>query len=384
MKDTGYKGEFAGGVEAVASNGGQIVPPIMGATAFVMAEMTGISYLEICFASLLPAVLYYCGLYAQVDLEALKLQLRGLPREELPKIKDVLKRGWQYLVPLIALILFLAVFRYTPERSAVYAMGILILASMVNKESRMGPTKILSALEGAGKAMCIVTISCAIAGFIIGSLLITGVGINLAIGIVDLSGGNPYFLALITAIICFILGMGMGTITIYLMLAVLVSPTLVEMGAPLIAAHLFVLYWGLVSFLTPPVCVAAFVAAGIAKSHPMRTGWNATRLGIVTYIVPFMFLFCPQLVMIGSPGEIGLAVITSLTGVLILSAGVVGRLYIDVGALSIVERILFIAASLLLIKPALVSDVIGVGIVIPIIVFRFILKKRTEAKAEVL
>jgi len=378
MKSIGYSPEFAGGVETVASNGGQLMPPVMGVVAFVMAEMTGIPYVKICFAALLPAILYYCALFAQVDLEAVRLGLRGLPEEQLPSALEVLRKGWQYLLPLAALIIFLAIFRYTPERSALYATGILLVASMVNKESRMGPYKIVVALEGAGRAMCTVVLACAMAGIIISSLSVTGVGINLAMGIVDLSGGNLYILAGLTAITCFIMGMGMGSIAIYLTLAVLVAPALLEVGVPTIASHLFILYWGLVSFIPPPVCIAAFVAAGIAGSNPMRTGLVATRLGIVTYIVPFMFIFSPVLVMIGSPAEIALATTTSLAGVLILSIGVVGRFYIGIGRLSLFERLVCLASALLLMRPGSVTDIIGIGIILPLVFWRLMRRRSSQ------
>lgn len=379
MKSIGYSPEFAGGVETVASNGGQLMPPVMGVVAFVMAEMTGIPYVKICFAALLPAILYYCALFAQVDLEAVRLGLKGIPEEQLPSALEVLRRGWQYLLPLAALIIFLAIFRYTPERSALYATGILLVASMVNKESRMGPYKIVAALEGAGRAMCTVVLACAMAGIIISSLSITGVGINLAMGIVDLSGGNLYILAGLTAITCFIMGMGMGSIAIYLTLAVLVAPALLEVGVPTIASHLFILYWGLVSFITPPVCIAAFVAAGIAGANPMKTGLVATRLGIVTYIVPFMFIFSPVLVMIGSPAEIALATTTSLAGVLILSIGVVGRFYVGIGRLSLFERLVCLASALLLMRPGSVTDIIGIGIILPLVFWRLMRRRSSQS-----
>lgn len=379
MKSIGYSPEFAGGVETVASNGGQLMPPVMGVVAFVMAEMTGIPYVKICFAALLPAILYYCALFAQVDLEAVRLGLKGIPEEQLPSALEVLRRGWQYLLPLAALIIFLAIFRYTPERSALYATGILLVASMVNKESRMGPYKIVAALEGAGRAMCTVVLACAMAGIIISSLSVTGVGINLAMGIVDLSGGNLYILAGLTAITCFIMGMGMGSIAIYLTLAVLVAPALLEVGVPTIASHLFILYWGLVSFITPPVCIAAFVAAGIAGANPMKTGLVATRLGIVTYIVPFMFIFSPVLVMIGSPAEIALATTTSLAGVLILSIGVVGRFYVGIGRLSLFERLVCLASALLLMRPGSVTDIIGIGIILPLVFWRLMRRRSSQS-----
>ncbi len=360
MKRIGYKPEFAAGVEAVASNGGQLMPPIMGVVAFVMAEMTGIPYVKIIAAALIPAILYYIALFTQVDLEAVKLKLKGLPRQELPEIKQVLLEGWFYIVPLIVLIVAMAVFRITPERSAFYAIVTLILLVILNKKFSMG--MIVDALENAGKAMCVVVIACATAGLILGTISTTGVGINLAIAIERISAGNVYLILLLTAISCFVLGTGLDTISIYFMLSTLISPLLVDNGIPLMAAHLFVVYFGLVSFITPPVAVAAFIAAGLAESNPMKTAVTATRLGICTFIIPFLFVLNPELLMIGSGGDIALAFITAVIGVFVLSMGVVGRVYYDMGEIPLVIRIVLIGCALLMMQPGVVTDLIGISV----------------------
>lgn len=360
MKRIGYKPEFAAGVEAVASNGGQLMPPIMGVVAFVMAEMTGIPYVKIIAAALIPALLYYIALFTQVDLEALKLNLKGLPKQELPEIKQVLRDGWYYIVPLVVLIVAMAVFRITPERSAFYAMVTLILLVILNRKFSIG--MIVDALENAGKAMCVVVIACATAGLILGTISTTGVGINLAIAIERISAGNVYIILLLTAISCFVLGTGLDTISIYFMLSTLISPLLVESGITLMAAHLFVVYFGLVSFITPPVAVAAFIAAGLAESNPMKTAVTATRLGICTFIIPFLFVLNPELLMIGSGGDIALAFVTAVIGVFVLSMGVVGRAYYDMGEIPLAIRIVFIGCALLMMQPGAVTDLIGISI----------------------
>ncbi len=360
MKRIGYKPEFAAGVEAVASNGGQLMPPIMGVVAFVMAEMTGIPYVKIIAAALIPAILYYIALFTQVDLEAVKLKLKGLPRQELPEIKQVLLEGWFYIVPLIVLIVAMAVFRITPERSAFYAIVTLILLVILNGKFSIG--MIVDALENAGKAMCVVVIACATAGLILGTISTTGVGINLAIAIERISAGNVYLILLLTAISCFVLGTGLDTISIYFMLSTLISPLLVDNGIPLMAAHLFVVYFGLVSFITPPVAVAAFIAAGLAESNPMKTAVTATRLGICTFIIPFLFVLNPELLMIGSGGDIALAFITAVIGVFVLSMGVVGRVYYDMGEIPLVIRIVLIGCALLMMQPGAVTDLIGISV----------------------
>ncbi len=383
MKKTGYETNFSGAVEAVASNGGQLMPPIMGAVAFVMAEMTGFKYVEICFAALLPAILYYLALFSQVDLEAVRLGLKGIPKDQAPSFWKTLKNGWQYLVPIIALIIFLAVLRYTPEKSAMLSIVVLILISQIKKDSRLNIARIITSLDDTAKGLCTVVLACAMASLIMGSLNSTGVGVRLAMGLVRFSGGHLLFLALLVAVCCFIMGMGLGTITIYLTLSVLVAPAMIELGVPRIAAHLFILYWGLVSFITPPVCIAAFVAASISGGSPMKTGLIASRLGIVTYVVPFMFIYNPVLVMIGEPMEIILAVITSIIGVLFLSAGLVGYLYVEkAGKISWIERILLLAAGVALIAPGTLTDIAGIAVAALICLFRFIRyreKKRHNA-----
>ncbi|MGI5970923.1 MAG: TRAP transporter permease [Oscillospiraceae bacterium] len=377
MKNTGYDKNFAGAVEAVASNGGQIMPPVMGAVAFVMAEMTGFKYIEICFAALLPAILYYMALFTQIDLEALKRGLKGVPKEQVPSVKETLKKGWQYLVPIIALIVFLAVFRFTPEKSALLATGILIVVSQFQKESRLNIIKIVQSLDDTARSLCTVVLACGMACVIMSALNSTGVGMRLAMGLVQISGGRLLVLALLVAVCCFIMGMGLGNITIYLTLSALVGPAMIELGVPVMAAHMFILYWGIVAFITPPVCIAAYVAASISGGSPMKTGLYATRLGICTYIVPFMFIYNPVLVMIGEPLAIIQATVTSIIGVVILSAGIVGHLYVERwGSLTTVERIIYIAGGIGMLIPGLLTDLLGVGIVAVAFLVRILLKRK--------
>lgn len=360
MKRIGYKPEFAAGVEAVASNGGQLMPPIMGVVAFVMAEMTGIPYVKIAGAALIPAILYYIALFTQVDLEAVKLKLKGLPRQDLPEARKVLAEGWFYIVPLVVLIVAMAIFRITPERSAFYAIVTLLILIILNRKFSLA--MILEALESAGKSMCIVIVACATAGLILGTISTTGVGINLAIAIERISAGNVYLILLLTALSCFILGTGLDTISIYFMLSTLISPLLVDSGITTLGAHLFVVYFGLVSFITPPVAVAAFIAAGLAGSNPMKTAIEATKLGICTFIIPFLFVLNPELLMIGSAGEIALAFITAVLGVFVLSMGVVGRAYRDLGEIPLLARLVLVGAALLIMKPGMATDLIGIGV----------------------
>jgi len=363
MKSTGYKPHFAAAVEAVASKGGQLTPPIMGSVAFIMAEMTGIGYLAVCIAAAFPALLYFTAIFFQVDFEAAKTGMKGVPREQIPSLKKTMMEGWHYIVPLIALIVMIALIKYEPQMAALYSLVILGLIMVFRKEARIGPARLLTACESAAKLICIAGIACALAGVVIGSLMGTGLGVTFSAQLLYLSGGSLVVLLGLTALACYIMGMGMSSIAIYIILAILVAPALVEMGVPLEAAHLFVIYWGNVAFITPPVCIAAYVAASIAKASPMRTGWQAVRLGIVTFIVPFIFVYDPALIMIGEPARIVLAVITSIGGVIMLAAGLEGYVFKPANW---IERAVLLAGGLLLVFPGWTTDLIGIGIVSPV------------------
>ena len=356
MKQVGYKPHFAGAVEAVASNGGQIMPPVMGAVAFIMCEFLQISYISVCIAALLPAILYFLALLIMVHLEALKEGLRGLPREMLPSFKKTMLSGWFYLIPILVLVFFLAFFRYSPEFAVLYALGSLFLVGLFKKGSILRLRKITDCLKSSGLAMLEVGTACATAGIIMGCIGLSGLGQKLSMGLLSLSGGSLPILLVVTAIAAFILGMGMTSIPIYIMLVILVAPALIQMGVLPLAAHLFVFYWGLVSFITPPVCIAAFVAAAIAQSKPFQTGWQATKLGIASFIIPFFFVYSPALLLKGPPWEIVQAVITSILGIVALSASVAGY---GLKNLNIWERLLLFGAAMLLIHVGWKTDLIG-------------------------
>lgn len=362
MKRLGYKPHFAAAVEAVASNGGQIMPPVMGAVVFIMCEFLGIPYWGVCVAAALPAVLYYLAVFLMVDAEAVNTGLRGMPRNELPSFRRTIRSGWLHILPLVILIFFLLVVRYAAERAAIYALISLILISMVRKETRIGPAKIARALQEGGKAMLMVSTTCAAAGLIIGSVSLTGLGLRLSSLLVSLSGGNLAVLLVLAAAASFILGMGVTVTACYITLAILVAPALIELGVLPLAAHFFILYWGIVSFITPPVALAAFAAAAIADSDPWRTGWTATRLGAITYIVPFMWVYSPALLMVGSPGEVALAAVTAIIGCVALGGGLGGYL---ISKVNWVQRGLLLAAALLLLVPGWKTDLAGIGILAP-------------------
>jgi len=361
MKQTGYKPHYAAAVEAVASNGGQIMPPVMGAVAFIIPEFLGISYASVCKAAIFPAVLYFLSIFIMVDLEARKIGLKPLHKEEIPPIREVLLGGWTNLVPIGGLIFFLGVLSYEAQFAAMWSLGILIIVQLLpHNRRRLGWKEFIQGLEISSRGMLEVGVSCAAAGIIIGCVGLSGLGQKLSMGLIELSGGNLFFLLLITAVACFILGMGMTSLPIYIMLVVLVAPALVKSGVLPIAAHLFIFYWGLVSFITPPVCIAAFVAAAIAQSDPFKTGWQATRLGIVSLIIPFMFVYGPPLLLEGNLLEVIWAIFTSLIGIVGLAVGIAGYALKNV---SWFERFLSIAGGVALVFPGLKTDAVGFGLI---------------------
>ncbi len=373
MKKAGYKDYFAGAVESVSSTGGQIMPPVMGVTAFLLAEFVGIPYGSVAIAAAIPAVLYYLAVFLQVDFEAAQLGLRGLPREQLPPINKTFLQGWYYLLPLAVLVYFLIVLRFSPATSAFYALACLLLVSLLKKETRPTLKKVVSALENTSKVMLMVAISCATSGIIIAALNLTGLGINFSQFLISSSGGNLFVLLLITAIACAILGMGLPILAAYIMLAILIGPALANLGIWALAAHLFIFYYAVMSFITPPVAPAVYVCMGIAKSSLWPTGLQAMRLGIVAYIVPFAFIYRPALLLHDSLIEIVIATVAAVIGVIALSAGVEGYMLKPTRWW---ERVLLAAAGIALFTPWLLINIIATAAS----AFVFLIQKRNPTK----
>jgi len=345
MKKIGYKPHFAAAVETVSSNGGQLMPPIMGAVAFIMAEILGISYMEVCYAAFLPAVFCFFAVFMMVDFQAAKSGIKGLPREELPLFRQVLKEGWYYVIPLVMLLYFLVVVGFPPETSALYALLVLFFLSLIRKKTRMGPKQIIDALKSGAEGLMPIMPAVAAAGIIIGCVSLTGVAYTLSGVLVIISGGSIFILLVLAAVSSFILGMGMTSIPCYLIVVLMVAPALEEMGISIIAAHLFVFYYGLLSFVTPPVAIGAYIGASIAGSDPWNTGWASARLAIVKYIVPFAFVYSPALLLKGTLGEIIPPVVTCIIGIIALSAGMIGYALKEAGW---IVRISFIVGGLIL------------------------------------
>ena len=349
MKKSGYPPHMAAAIEAVASNGGQIMPPVMGVAAFLMAEFLNISYAEVALAAAIPACLYYIALFTQIDLEAARLGLVGMPDDDIPKLGHVMKRGSVFLVPLLVLIYALMVANWEPGKAGMAAAITAFVVGALGKETRPSLKGILTSVEETGKILLDIVVVTALAGLVIGAFQLSGLTFKFALLLVSTAGGNIVFLLFLSAVVSIILGMSMPTTVVYIMLAILVGPALVQVGIPPLAAHLFFFYFGMLSLITPPDCIATYAAASIARADFWKSGWTGMRLGIVAYIVPFVFVFHPALLFKGAITEIVLAIVTASIGVIFLATGVAGYLFKELG---FVKRALLILAGASLIPPA--------------------------------
>ena len=373
MKKTGYKPEFAAAAEASASTGGQIMPPIMGAAAFLMADYVGVPYSNIAVRAILPAVLYFAGIFIAVHLEAKKEGLRGLTKEELPKVLPLLKKVY-LLIPLILLVYLVG----TSQRSIQYAAAIAIVAAIVvslfNKEDRITPKRIFEALAGGGQGMITVAAACGVAGIIAGTITMTGLANMMINSIVALAGNQVIVALFLTMLCCIVLGMGVPTTANYCIMAATCAPILIRMGVPALAAHFFVFYFGIVADLTPPVALAAYAGAAIAQANPMKTAFTATKLAIGAFIVPYVFALNPAMLFIDTTaGDVILICITSLIGIFAVSSALEGYF---LHHMKWYERIVCVVGGLLLIYPGLVTDVIGLGLVAVVLVAQILTRKK--------
>ena len=378
MKKTGYKSEFSGAVEAASSTGGQIMPPIMGAAAFLMADFVGVPYSDIIGRAILPAVLYFTGIFISVHLEAKKLGLHGIPKEELPKFGKLIRKIY-LLLPLIMLVVWVSGNFMTMQKAASLAILLSIAVSLIDRENRITPHKILEALEAGGKSAITVGAACGVAGIISGTITMTGLANDLINGIVGLAGNHLIIALVLTMLCCIILGMGVPTTANYCIMAATTAPILIRMGVPVMAAHFFVFYFGIVADITPPVALAAYAGSAIAKSNPMKTAFNASKLAIAVFIVPYVFCYSPQMLLIDShPFEVVQIVVTSLIGIFGISAALEGYCFTEINP---VFRILAIVGGLLLIIPGLVTDATGLALVIGVLAIQKLLAVRKTAAA---
>ena len=375
MKKTGYKPEFAAAAEASASTGGQIMPPIMGAAAFLMAETIGVPYSNVVTKAILPAVLYFAGVFITVHLEAKKEGLRGLSKEELPRLKPLLKKTY-LLLPLLLLIYLVASSTKSIAYAAAIAIAVAIVVSMFDKETRITPKRLLEALAAGGQGMITVAVACGIAGIVAGIIGVTGLAFMLFNGIVAVAGNQVIIALFLTMLCCIILGMGVPTTANYCIMAATCAPILIKMGVPEVAAHFFVFYFGIVADLTPPVALAAYAGAAIAQANPMKTAFTATKLAIGAFIVPYVFALNPAMLFIDTTvGDVILICITSLAGIFGVSAALEGYF---LSPMRWYERVLSVAGGLLLIYPGWVTDSIGLCLLAVVVVLQLISRKKAQ------
>ncbi len=378
MKKTGYKPEFAAAAEASASTGGQIMPPIMGAAAFLMADYVGVPYSNIVVRAILPAVLYFAGIFIAVHLEAKKEGLRGLTREELPKIRPLLKQIY-LLIPLILLVYLVGTSKNSIQYAAAIAIIAAIVVSLFNKEDRITPKKIWEALAAGGQGMITVAAACGVAGIIAGTITMTGLANMVINGIVALAGNQIIIALFLTMICCIVLGMGVPTTANYCIMAATCAPILVRMGVPTIAAHFFVFYFGIVADLTPPVALAAYAGAAIGQANPMKTAFTSTKLAIGAFIVPYVFALNPAMLFVDTTvWEVILICITSFVGIFAVSSALEGYF---LHHMPWYQRIICVTGGLLLIYPGLVTDLVGLGLVVVIFIAQIATRKKATAKA---
>ena len=389
MKSVGYKPHYAGAVEATASTGGQIMPPVMGAAAFIMADFTGFPYISIVKAAIIPAVLYYIAVGTMVHLEACKLGLKGMPRESLPKVSNILRKQGYLTLPLIAII-FMLVKQYPPTMAALTGIiiGVIVAmtVSLIKKDNSFTPKDILGAMEAGAKGAVGVACACACAGMIVGVVTLTGFGLKIAEVIVQIAQGRLIPTLLLTMISSIILGMGLPTTAKYIVLATMAVPAITKLGVNLMSAHLFILYFGVVADVTPPVALAAYAGAGIAGANSMKTGFQAFKLAIGAFIIPYIFVINPHLIMVDSivgttvnwlPVTAALpTIVTALIGTICLAGTVESYLF---GNLRIWQRIILLLAAFALLDPKLLTDAIGLAALAFIFVTQKMLNKNKPA-----
>ena len=373
MKKIGYPARYAGAIEAVASTGGQIMPPILGSAAFIMAQLVGVPYLDIVAASVIPALLYFVTVIIIIDLQAAKLGLKGMPKSMLPNLKEVLKKEGHLFIPLLVLILVMTVLKASPIKAAIWAIASTVIVSLWRKQTRLGVRKLINSLANGAESALGMIAACATAGLIIGVLNLTGAGLKFATLILSFSGGHLPIALILTMCATIILGMGLPTTAAYLITAAVVAPALIQMGVSPIGAHMFVFYFACLSAFTPPVALAAYAAAGIADAKPMQVAMTAVKVGIVAFIIPYVFIYGPAILLEGSFSEIIVATITALIGAFTLASSVEG--WFLAATANIFVRLLLISSSLLLIVPGILTDTLGVTIILIAIGYQIFVKR---------
>ena len=357
MKKNGYRAKFAGAVEAVASTGGQIMPPIMGAAAFVMADITGISYAEICIAAVLPAVMYYVCLFKMVDLESVRFDLKGLPEDQIPDLKQSLARGMKLFVPVAVLLIMMIGLKTTPMKAAIWSIAAILVLGFLDKKDRMTIKGVVDGAVAAAKSLCAVVGACATAGIVVSVFSLTGLGLKFSNFIVQL-GNNALIPSLILSmLVCAVLGMGLPTTAAYIVCATAIAPALTGLGVPVLAANLFLLYFASLSAITPPVAVASYAAAGIAEENPVKLGLTAVKIGITAFILPFAFALNPDYITFHFDIQ---TLMTWLSGLVVAySLAIAFQGYVE-KKITLVERAVYLGIICLVIVPNFWSSLTGI------------------------
>ena len=374
MKKTGYDNEFSGAIVATGSVGGQLMTPVMGAAAFIMAETLGIKYSTLLVSAIIPAVIYYMGILLQIQMRAEKMGMQGTPKDQLPKVGEVMKEYGHLAIPLVFLIYMLFFSGKTVIMAAFYTILFTIVVAQLRPNTRMSLNDIIDAMVASAKSTVSVAIACACVGIIVGVCSITGFALNMASTIIQIGGQSLMFTLMFTMVTCMILGMGLPSIPSYIITSTIAAPALVTLGIPPIAAHMFCFYFAMFANLTPPVALAAFAAAGIAGGSPMKTGWASVKLALAGFILPYMFVYNTELLLLDTPIAKGIQVaITAAIGVFLISVAVEGFLFRKVNA---VLRILCFAGAYLLIDSGLITDIIGIAICVGIVLLQKTMAKK--------
>lgn len=376
MKKIGLRPHYAAAVESAASAGGQLAPPIMGASAFIMAQLIGVPYREVVIAAIIPAALYFWAVLVSVDFEAGRLGMAGLGSRELPSPWRTLREGWPHLVSPMVLIYLLVIEGRSPMLAGLYSVAAMLLVTLAKRSTRWSFREFLEGLESGAQTAVPVALATASAGVVIASLSLTGLGLRISGLLVDAAGGSLFVLLLMTMVSCIILGMGLPTVAAYLILAITIAPALVQLGVPPLASHLFIFYFGVISAITPPVALAAFAAAGVAGTDPMRTAFTSLRLAWIAVLVPFLFVYEPALIMEGEPATMVLAILSALIGVVAVVGAAQGYL---LTRLNVGQRVAFAVGGGLLLLPGVLTDAPGYAIVMTIALVNF-LARRSEGR----
>jgi TRAP transporter 4TM/12TM fusion protein len=373
MKSVGYKPYFAGAVEAVASTGGQIMPPVMGAGAFIMAQFLGVSYLEVAVAAIVPALLYYFAVIVQVHFEANRLGLKGLSRDQLPRIGKLINEKGFLLIPLVVIV-YLLVAGYTPLKAAFYGIWVSIFLSWINKETRLTPKRIMEAFEAGSRGALSVACACACVGMVVGMGTLTGLALRIAGAIVMLAGGKLILTLFFTMCASILLGTGLPTTANFIVTSTMAAPALLQLEVPAIAAYMFVFYFGIAADLTPPVALAAYAGAGIAGDDPMKTGVTAFKLALAGFLVPYIYVYNPILLFVhATPGAMIQSVITALIGVFLLAMCTIGYYKAQ---LPWILRLVALVGAVALLDPGTTTDIIGLAVLVSLHIIQTIRAKK--------